>query len=121
MPRFRIASTSLAASFALGCLALIQSADAQTQRNTAPGPTSGTSTSSTITDQRGPGMPPVDAHQTTRGINNHHEVFQVLGMSGVIAAPVTPSYNGDATYTTFAGQPGNGMTAILAQSIDGAP
>lgn len=121
MPKFRKAWGILAVSLALGGLALVPSAYAQTQRSTAPGPTSGASASSTITDQRGPGMPPLDAHQTTRGTSNHHEVFRVLGMSGVIAAPVTPAYNGDATYTTFAGQPGNGMTAVLAQSIDGAP
>lgn len=93
---------------------------AQSQRETAPGPTSGANNSSTITQEQAPGMPPVNAHQTARGTSNR-EVFQVLGMSGVIAAPVTPAYNGAATYSTFAGDPANGRNAILAASIDGAP
>lgn len=110
-----------AVSATLGLAALTPfAAVAQTQRATAPGPTSGATTSGTIVDHQGPGMPPVDAHQTTRGTNNR-EVFHVLGMSGQIAAPVTPSYNGDATYTTFGGQPENGGPAILAQSVNGAP
>ena len=52
---------------------------------------------------------------------NNHEIFRVLGLSGQIAAPVTPSYNGAAAYTTFGGQPMKGGDAVLAQSIDGAP
>lgn len=110
-----------AAAAALGLMVWAPSAAvAQTQRATAPGPSSGATTSGTITNERGPGMPPVDAHQTTRGTNNH-EVFHVLGMSGQIAAPVTPPYNGSATYTTFGGQPENGGPAVLAHSMDGAP
>ena len=95
-------------------------ASAQSQRQTAPGPISGTSTDGTIIQDQAPGLPPVDASQNVRGTNNR-EVFQVLGLSGVIAAPVTPAYNADATYHTFAGQPGNGANAVLAQSMDGSP
>ena len=106
----------------VGLAALLGSgaAMAQSQRQTAPGPTSGTSTDSTIVQERAPGLPSVDASQNTRGTNNR-EVFQVLGFEGEIAAPVTPAYNADATYRTFAGQPGNGANAVLAQTIDGAP
>lgn len=107
-------------ALSVAMIAAASPAGAQSQRNTAPGPTSGASSSSTITNEQAPGMPPIDAHQNTRGTDNR-EVFRVLGMSGVIAAPVAPAYNGDATYSTFAGDPANGRNAILAQSIDGAP
>ena len=93
---------------------------AQDQRQTAPGPISGTSANGTIIQEQAPGLPPVDASQNARGTNNR-EVFRVLGFSGEIAAPVTPAYNDQATYRTFAGQPGNGANAVLAQTIDGAP
>ena len=93
---------------------------AQNQRQTAPGPISGTSANGTIIQEQAPGLPPVDASQNARGTDNR-EVFRVLGFSGEIAAPVTPAYNDQATYRTFAGQPGNGANAVLAQSIDGAP
>ena len=95
-------------------------ASAQTQRQTAPGPISGTSNDSTIIQDQAPGLPPIDASQNVRGTNNR-EIFQVLGLSGEIAAPVTPAYNADAAYHTFAGQPGNGANAVLAQSMDGSP
>ena len=110
------------ASGVIGLAALLGAgaATAQSQRQTAPGPTSGTSNDSTIFQDQRPGLPPADASQNTRGTNNH-EIFRVLGFSGQIAAPVTPSYNDQATYQTFAGQPGRGETAIMAQSIDGAP
>lgn len=106
----------------VGLSALLGSgaAMAQSQRQTAPGPTSGTNNDSTIFQEQAPGLPSVDASQNTRGTNNR-EVFQVLGFEGEIAAPVTPAYNADATYRTFAGQPGNGANAVLAQTIDGAP
>ncbi|MGI4747057.1 MAG: hypothetical protein ACRYGI_16830 [Janthinobacterium lividum] len=65
-------------------------------------------------------MPSADAQQTPRNTNNR-EIFRVLGLSTQVSAPVTPAYNGDATYSTFAGQPGNGQNAILAQSINGSP
>ena len=79
-----------------------------------------TSANGTIVQEQAPGLPPVDASQNARGTNNR-EVFRVLGFSGEIAAPVTPAYNDQATYRTFAGQPGNGANAVLAQTIDGAP
>ncbi len=106
----------------VGVIALLGSgaAMAQSQRQTAPGPSSGTSSGSTVFQDQTIGLPPVDASQNTRGTGNR-EVFQVLGLSGEIAAPVTPAYNADATYRTFAGQPGNGANAVLAQTIDGAP
>ena len=47
--------------------------------------------------------------------------MSILGIPLRVAAPVTPPYNGNATYSTFAGQPANGKNAILQQSIDGAP
>ena len=117
--------TARIVSFAAGVVGLATllgsgAAVAQNQRQTAPGQISGTSASGTITEEQAPGLPPVDASQSARGTNNR-EVFQVLGFSGEIAAPVTPAYNDQATYRTFAGQPGNGANAVLAQSIDGAP
>jgi len=116
--RRHLASLSLLSGLAI--LAGNLPARAQSQNHVAPGPTSGTTTSQTITQSSGPGMPPVDAHQTTHGTNNK-EVFRVLGLSGQIAAPVNAPYNSSGTYSTFAGQPANGQNAILAQSIDGAP
>ena len=112
-------------SFAAGVVGVITmlgsgAAVAQNQRQTAPGQISGTTANGTITEEQAPGLPPVDASQSARGTDNR-EVFRVLGFSGEIAAPVTPAYNDQATYRTFAGQPGNGANAVLAQSIDGAP
>ena len=106
----------------VGLAALLGSgaAMAQSQRQTAPGPTSGTSNDSTIFQEQAPGLPSPAARQNTRGTGNR-ELFQVLGFSGQIAAPVTPAYNDQSTYQTFAGQPGRGETAIMAQTIDGAP
>ena len=80
----------------------------------------GSTASSDVTRQAGPGLPPVDADQTTRGTGNT-QLFQVLGFSGQIAAPVNADYNADNTYQTFAGQPGRGSTAILSESMDGSP
>ncbi len=94
---------------------------AQASVQTAPVPrASATTASGDVTRQAGPGLPPVDANQTIRGTGNT-QLFQVLGFSGQIAAPVNADYNADHTYQTFAGQPGRGSTAILAESMDGSP
>lgn len=110
------------AAAVIGLSALLGSgvADAQSQRQTAPGPSSGTSNDSTIVREQAPGLPPVDASQNTRGTGNR-ELFHVLGFSGQVAAPVTQPYDTDTTYRTFAGQPTRGPDAVLAQTIDGAP
>lgn len=83
-------------------------------------PAASQSSNGVVIDKQGPGMPPVDAQQTPRN-TNHKELFRVLGLSAQVSAPVTPAYNADSTYTTFAGQPGRGQTAILAQSMNGSP
>ena len=94
---------------------------AQATVQSAPVPrASATSATSDVTRQAGPGLPPVDAGQTIRGTRNT-QLFQVLGFSGQVAAPVNADYNADHTYQTFAGQPGRGSTAILAESMDGTP
>ena len=94
---------------------------AQATVQSAPVPrASSTATTSDLTRQAGPGLPPVDADQTIRGTHNT-PLFQVLGFSGQVAAPVDADYNADHTYQTFAGQPGRGSTAILAASMDGSP
>lgn len=98
----------------------VGTAQAQSQRAAAPLPSNSATTSGTVTDQQGPGLPPVAAHQDTYS-NNNKEVFRLLGLSGQIAAPVTPPYNDNASYRTFAGQPMRGSDAVMAQSMDGAP
>ena len=110
------------ASGVVGIAALLGSgaAMAQSQRQTAPGPTSGTSSDGPVFHHQATGLPPVDASQNTRGTGNR-EVFQLLGLSNQIAAPVAPAYNADSSYRTFAGQPMNGANTVLAQTIDGAP
>ena len=105
-------------------LAVSVPALAQAQVRTAPVPrataNTGSTASSDVTRQAGPGLPPVDADQTIRGTGNT-QLFQVLGFSGQIAAPVNADYNADNTYQTFAGQPGRGSTAVLSESMDGSP
>lgn len=98
----------------------VGAAQAQSQRVAAPLPANSTTTNSTVTGQQGPGLPPVGAHQDTYS-NNNKEVFRLLGLSGQISAPVTPAYNDNASYRTFAGQPMRGGDAVMAQSMDGAP
>ncbi len=94
---------------------------AQATVHSAPVPrTSATTANGDVTRQATPGLPPVDANQTIRGTHNT-QLFQVLGFSGQVAAPVNADYNADHTYQTFAGQPGRGSTAILAASMDGSP
>ena len=88
--------------------------------STATAPAAGTPVNGTVYHLVGPGIPPVDAHQTIRG-NNNQPIFQVLGFTGQIAAPVDAAYNSENTYNTFAGQPGRGSTAVLANSMDGSP
>jgi len=95
-------------------------AHAQSQPVAAPMAASGTTTTGTVVQQQGPGLPPVNAHQDTYS-NNNREVFRILGLSGQLSAPVTPAYNADAAYRTFAGQPMRGGDAVMAQSMDGAP
>ena len=107
--------------FAFAAVLAAGPAFAQASVQTAPVPrASATTASGDVTRQAGPGLPPVDANQTIRGTNNT-QLFQVLGFSGQIAAPVNADYNADHTYQTFAGQPGRGSTAILAESMDGSP
>ena len=121
MQTARLTKTGLAAAImALGLSTGAASALAQATQGGRPSAANSTASNSTIVEQKGPGLPPVDAHQTTRSTDNH-EVFRILGLSGQINAPVTPSYNADATYHTYAGQPGNGQSAILAQGTDGSP
>ena len=98
----------------------LSAAQAQTQRAVAAPVPNGATTSGTVTEQQGPGLPPVGAHQNTYS-NNNHEVFRLLGLSGQISAPVTAPYNDEASYRTFAGQPTRGPDAVLAQSADGSP
>ena len=108
---FALALTAAAAAPAL----------AQATVQSAPVPrASATAATGDVTRQAGPGLPPVDANQTIRGTNNT-QLFQVLGFSGQVAAPVNADYNADHTYQTFAGQPGRGSTAVLAESMDGSP
>ena len=58
--------------------------------------------------------------QTTRN-RNQAPAFHIFGVPVVIQAPVTPPYNADAAYTTFAGQPGQGPNAVIAASQAGTP
>ena len=67
------------------------------------------------------GLPGVAARQSTSTGTGSGSAYSVLGMPLRVAAPVTPSYNNSAAYTTFAGQPMTGKDAIMQQSIDGAP
>ena len=109
-----------AAILVLGVCSGAASALAQATQGGRSSAANSTASNSTIVEQKGPGLPPVDAQQTTRSTNNT-EVFKVLGLSGQINAPVTPGYDADATYHTYAGQPGNGQNAILSQGTDGSP
>jgi hypothetical protein len=104
--------------------ALAEPAAAQTRSTAAATSTSPTGVvatrqSLTETQPQGPGMPGVDAQQTTR--TNNRPAFHILGIPVQISTPVTPPYNGEGTYETFAGQPANGRNAIAARSIDGSP
>jgi hypothetical protein len=94
---------------------------AQARIAAAPVPAAGasTSTSGTVTHLVGPGIPPVDASQSVNGTDNR-QLFQVLGFSGQVAAPVNAPYS-DNAYQTYGGQPGRGTTAILALSSNGSP
>ncbi|WP_428390796.1 hypothetical protein [Lichenicoccus sp.] len=67
------------------------------------------------------GLPGVTAQQTSSSGAGRHTPLSILGMPLRIAAPVAPAYNGNAIYSTFAGQPMTGKEVILQQSIDGAP
>ncbi len=67
------------------------------------------------------GLPGATARQTTSTGTGWRSPVSILGMPLRVAAPVTPSYNNTAAYSTFAGQPENGKDAVLQQSIDGAP
>lgn len=121
----KISTTNLALLGGAGlavCIGLMPTRAAAQPRQPASTSTTAASQSSNgvVLDKQGPGIPPVNAQQTPRNTNNH-ELFRVLGLSAQVSAPVTPAYNGDATYTTFGGQPGNGQNAILAQSINGSP
>ena len=115
--RALLGSVSLVAS--IGLLSTLAAAQPRQPASTSTTAAS-QSSNGVVLDQQGPGMPPVDAQQTPRN-TNHRELFRVLGLSAQVSAPVTPPYNGDNTYTTFAGQPGRGQTAILAQSMNGSP
>lgn len=100
-------------------------AHAQTSRDRMVAPIAGTpangmTDNGAVLDRKGPGIPPVNAQQSVRSTNNH-EVFRLLGLSGQVNAPVTPAYNEDGAYRTFAGQPMKGADAVLAQSMGGAP
>ena len=121
MQTSRTAKAGLSAAIlALGLSAGAAPSLAQATQGGRPSAANSTASNSTIVEQKGPGLPPVDAQQTTRSTDNH-EVFKILGLSGQINAPVTPGYNADATYHTYAGQPGNGQNAILSQGTDGSP
>lgn len=117
MSRALLGSASLVAS--IGLVSTLAVAQPRQPASTSSAAASQQS-NGVVLDQQGPGIPPVDAQQTPRN-TNHRELFRVLGLSAQVSAPVTPAYNGDATYTTFAGQPGNGQSAILAQSMNGSP
>ncbi len=110
------AALALAVTAAMAVPAL-----AQATVQSAPVPRASVTTATgDVTKQASPGLPPVDSSQTIRGTHNT-QLFQVLGFSGQVAAPVNADYNADHTYQTFAGQPGRGSTAILAASMDGSP
>lgn len=112
--------TAIAGLGALSIAAFLgTAAQAQSSYQTAPGATAGTSVTGNVTNTRGPGLPPENARQSVRGVDNH-EVFRLLGMSGQIVAPVAAPYS-NSSYQTFAGQPMRGSDAVLAQSMDGAP
>ena len=126
MPMSRTTHAGLGASI-LGAAVLsvalsagMTAAFAQATQGGRPSAANSTASNNTVVEQKGPGLPPVDAHQSTRNTNNT-EVFRLLGMSGQVNSPVTPAYNGAATYNTYAGQPGNGQNAILAAGADGSP
>ncbi|MCQ8241108.1 hypothetical protein [Rhizosaccharibacter radicis] len=117
-----------ARSIAFGGLMLVGGggAEALAQARSTPAspstsPTGVVAQRQTLTDRQpqGPGMPGVDAQQTTR--TNNPPAFHILGIPVQISAPVSPPYNGDGTYQTFAGQPANGRNAIATRSIDGSP
>ena len=58
--------------------------------------------------------------QTVRN-PNQKPAFQVLGVPVVISAPVAPPYGATDEYSTYAGQPGGGPNAILAESVGATP
>lgn len=61
------------------------------------------------------------SEQQTVKSTNHRPAFTVLGVPVVIAAPVDAPYNAAAAYSTYAGQPGFGPNAVLANSVGSAP
>lgn len=73
----------------------------------------------TITHLVRPGIPAPNANQSIRDLSA--PVFQVAGFGGYVTAPVTAAYDQHNNLATFAGQPGRGNTAVLAQSMYGNP
>ena len=66
-------------------------------------------------------LPSATARQSTTTGTGSPSSVSILGIPLRAAAPVTPAYNGNAAYSTFAGQPMTGKDAVLQQSVDGAP
>nr|WP_321986487.1 hypothetical protein [uncultured Lichenicoccus sp.] len=67
------------------------------------------------------GLPGTTASQSISTGTGSPSPVSILGMPLRVSAPVTPSYNGAGSYSTFAGQPERGQDDVLQQSIDGAP
>ncbi|MCQ8276931.1 hypothetical protein NFI95_00510 [Acetobacteraceae bacterium KSS8] len=86
----------------------------------APTPVYGSAESQSSIRFHGPGLPGAEAQQSVKA-GSRHVLFDVAGYDGVIFAPVTPPYDAASTYRTYAGQPGRGATALLSQTVDGAP
>lgn len=67
------------------------------------------------------GLPGASERQSITTGTGSGSAVSILGMPLRVAAPVTPPYDGDESYSTFAGQAATGKEAVLQQSIDGAP
>ncbi len=106
--------------FCLGSATVFERSALAQSYSPAPTPVYGSTESQSSIRFRGPGLPGPEAQQSI-GTGPRHILFDVAGYDGVISAPVTPPYNAAATYRTYAGQPGNGRNAVLAQTTDGAP
>jgi len=107
---------SLAVASAGGASA--QSLRARSSNSVAAGPTRDRNSLPTSATT---GLPGVTAQQSTSTGTGSPSRYSVLGLPLRFAAPVTPPYNSQGAYATFAGQPMTGKDAVLQQSIDGSP
>lgn len=73
--------------------------------------------SDTVTSQKGEGLPGSTPSQSpARPYNGPSVNIPGTGIRAYFNAPVQPPYNANASYDTFAGQPGGNRDAILQQT-----